>query len=239
MNSQINISSETNYKIALNSEINLYEETNLDKDIYLSANSKVSYIAIDKKDKANITRNFHLKRDAKLDLLITHFSNGIANTNIYLEEENAEVNLKILALGNEIKEVVNIYIEHQAKNTISTCDSYVTAKNASVLVSVQGKVLKGMTNANCSQKSRGIILSKNAMITINPTLLIDFYDVKAYHGAAIGKLDEEGLYYLMSRGLNKQDAEGLIIRGFLNPIYEKIKNEKILKDIKKIADSKI
>ena len=61
-----------------------------------------------------------------------------------------------------------------------------------------------MKNSNAYQSLKGIIGSDRAVIEVNPILLIDEYDVKAGHGATIGKLDEFSLYYLMSRGLNRK-----------------------------------
>jgi len=82
-----------------------------------------------------------------------------------------------------------------------------------------------MKQADAYQSLKGIIASDQAIIEVNPILLIDEYDVKAGHGATIGKLDENSVYYLMSRGLTRKDAERLMINGFLNPIISEITDE--------------
>jgi Fe-S cluster assembly protein SufD len=84
-----------------------------------------------------------------------------------------------------------------------------------------------MKQAHAFQTLKGIILSDQAIVNVNPILLIDEYDVKAGHGATIGKLEAEQLYYLQSRGLTKQQAEKLIIHGFIKPIIDHIKDEVI------------
>ena len=74
-----------------------------------------------------------------------------------------------------------------------------------------------------NQKSKGILLSKESAISANPLLQIDEYDCLASHGAGIGAIDEEDLFYLMSRGLTRSESEKLIIKGFINPIQENLK----------------
>ena len=61
------------------------------------------------------------------------------------------------------------------------------------------KIEKGMKNSNAFQTLKGIITSDQAIVEVNPILLIDEYDVKAGHGATIGKIEERILYYLNMR----------------------------------------
>ena len=60
-------------------------------------------------------------------------------------------------------------------------------------------------------------------------MYIDDYDVQASHAAAVGKMDEEHLYYLQSRGLTKKQAMQLITYGYLMPVVEVIDNDMIKK----------
>ena len=84
-----------------------------------------------------------------------------------------------------------------------------------------------------------IFLSETARADANPILLIDEYDVKAGHAAGVGKIDEEQLYYLMSRGLTRRAAEVLIIYGFLMPFIDEIRNESIKAEFEKVIARKI
>ena len=70
----------------------------------------------------------------------------------------------------------------------------------------------------------------DSRLDANPLLLIDEYDVEASHGAAIGKIDEEQLYYLMSRGLTLKVAESLIISGFLSPVLNILSTDALKQD---------
>jgi Fe-S cluster assembly protein SufD len=99
--------------------------------------------------------------------------------------------------------------------------------------SVNGKIEKGNSKSSCQQSNKGIILSQAADIKVVPTLLIDEYDVEASHGAAIGRIDDNQLFYLLSRGLNETQAKNLIISGYINPFIHKIKNEVVEEMVKR------
>ena len=68
-----------------------------------------------------------------------------------------------------------------------------------------------------------------------PELEIYADDVKCSHGSSSGNIDQDSLYYLMTRGMNRNDSTKLLIKGFLNDVIEFIKNPKI----KKFIESKL
>ena len=88
-----------------------------------------------------------------------------------------------------------------------------------------------MAKSKCVQLSKGIIMDDEAKITSKPILLIDEFDVIANHGASIGKMSDDSLFYLMSRGLTKKDAFLLVLNGIINPFIEKIFNEELKNEI--------
>ncbi len=193
-------------------------------------NSKVNYLLVcdlASKD-AKIHHYFVAERDAQMDLIGGFVSNILnAKMNAKLVGEGANVELRAVAISStDHKQVIDIEIIHAAPNSRGTMHNIAIAnKNGKVVLNGVEKILKGMKNADAYQSLKGIIASDDAIIEVNPILLIDEYDVKAGHGATIGKLDENSLYYLMSRGLNRKDAERLMINGFLNPIISEIDDE--------------
>ncbi|MBI2558057.1 Fe-S cluster assembly protein SufD [Candidatus Woesearchaeota archaeon] len=68
-----------------------------------------------------------------------------------------------------------------------------------------------------------------------PSLKIDANDVKASHGATIGQIDEEHLFYLMSRGMSRAEAEKLIVEGFFEPVIQKIPSEELKEKIREMV----
>jgi Fe-S cluster assembly protein SufD len=75
---------------------------------------------------------------------------------------------------------------------------------------------------DAKQTNRALLLSDDAQINSNPQLEIFADDVKCTHGAAIGQLDEEALFYLRARGLTANDARNLLIRAYAGDILERI-----------------
>jgi len=80
---------------------------------------------------------------------------------------------------------------------------------------------------NAFQSNRNILLSDSASVNTKPQLEIFADDVKCSHGCTIGRLDEEGLFYLQSRGIPEKTAKAMLLHGFAADILEKIKCEPI------------
>jgi len=84
------------------------------------------------------------------------------------------------------------------------------------------RVHKNAQRSDAYQANRNLILSDKARADSIPSLEIEANDVRCTHGATVGQVDEEQRFYLMARGLNKHDAERLIISGFFEPVLERI-----------------
>jgi len=83
------------------------------------------------------------------------------------------------------------------------------------------------------------MLSPKARGDANPMLLIDEDEVKAGHAASVGQVNKEQVFYLMSRGLTKEQAEKLIIYGFLAPVVNIIPIKKVEEQLKLLVERKL
>ena len=72
-----------------------------------------------------------------------------------------------------------------------------------------------------------------------PELEIYADDVKCSHGSSSGSIDNDSIYYLMSRGLNKKESTKLLINGFLNEVVDSIKSNSIRKFIHKKIENQL
>ena len=77
------------------------------------------------------------------------------------------------------------------------------------------------------QLSKAIILDPQAEFDAKPELEIYADDVKCSHGSSSGNIDENSIYYLMTRGISEKEAKKIIINGFLNDVFEPIANGEI------------
>ena len=170
--------------------------------------SNILYV-VDNNDKKDYT--YHLKEDA----VIYHFSiNSSSNVNITLEKEN----IKLYYYYNNINydnNAFNIEVTHQKDDTTSELFIHgVNVKGKKLDYEVNGIVPKNSNNCLCNQENQ-IINIGNGKSTIHPNLLIDNFNVESNHSAYIGKIKEDKVFYLMSRGLSKKEAYQLLLKGFL------------------------
>lgn len=84
------------------------------------------------------------------------------------------------------------------------------------------KIEKGAQRSNAYQRNENIILSDKAHVDTKPELEILANDVRCTHGATVGKLDTEGIFYLQSRGINKEEAQKLMLTGFFESVIDQI-----------------
>jgi Fe-S cluster assembly protein SufD len=84
-------------------------------------------------------------------------------------------------------------------------------------------VRPGAQKTNAQQTNKNLLLSEEALVNTNPQLEIEADDVKCAHGATIGQLDKEALFYLRSRGIGPEEAAGILTRGFIADLSERIR----------------
>ncbi len=144
-------------------------------------------------------------------------------------EASAKVRTAILAKDIESKHY-EILIQHNQPMTHGQMDNYGVVKDqAKLVIDGIGTITKGQHGSAAHQTNKIMMFDESCQACANPYLYIDDYDVQASHAAAVGKMDEEHLYYLQSRGLSKKQAMQLITYGYLMPVVEVIDNEMMKK----------
>ena len=86
-------------------------------------------------------------------------------------------------------------------------------------------VYKEAGKTDAQQNNKNLILSPSARVNSIPQLEIYEDDVKCSHGSTTGQIEEEALFYLQSRGINRTDAMELMVRGFANEVVVKVENQ--------------
>jgi Fe-S cluster assembly protein SufD len=82
---------------------------------------------------------------------------------------------------------------------------------------------------NAYQSNKNILLSDSATVNTKPQLEIFADDVKCSHGCTVGKLDEEALFYLRTRGISKENAQSMLLQAFASDMVAQIKPESLRK----------
>ncbi|HSH44472.1 MAG TPA: Fe-S cluster assembly protein SufD [Longimicrobiales bacterium] len=101
------------------------------------------------------------------------------------------------------------------------------------------RVHPGAQQTDAYQTNRNLLLSPDAESVSLPNLEIEADDVKCSHGATVGQLDEEELFYLLSRGLTRIQAERLVIFGFFGEVLDRLPLPAVVEELKAAIEAKI
>jgi Fe-S cluster assembly protein SufD len=228
----INISNENTKNNFLNfrQKINIGKNSilkNYSLDINPTSNIKYSFKDIDL-DKNSHLEYFILSKGSKF---AKHDINCSLNNNYGSVSLNG-----IIDLDNKKHHEIKTVIYHNEEN----CKSYQLIK--SVLNENSKGVYQGKIYVNSKaqktdgyQLSRALLLNDDVEFNAKPELEIYADDVKCSHGSTSGNIDENSIFYLMSRGLSHAQSKRLLTNGFLNEAVEKITNEKVKSLVKKLT----
>ncbi len=146
---------------------------------------------------------------------------------IYLVGEHARGTILSIAFAtNDQHQDAGAKIIHKAPNTSSTITSKSISKGAG-RTSYRGllKVAKGATGVKASVKCDALMLDPQSRSDTYPTMEIDEDKVAIAHEATVGKISDEQIFYLMSRGLSESDATAMIVQGFIEPFAKELPME--------------
>jgi Fe-S cluster assembly protein SufD len=141
-----------------------------------------------------------------------------------LLETGAEIVLNGLYIADGRQHIDNhTRVEHIAAHTRSEQDYRgVISDRARAVFNGKAKVHKDAQKTDAQQSNRNLLLSGQAEIDTKPELEIYADDVKCSHGATVGQLDEDALFYLLSRGIDRDTAKGLLIFAFVDDVMARI-----------------
>ena len=181
----------------------------------------------------NQTTDYHFEIDQ--DTIVFHYSiNSSSSVSVKMKNENINLSYYYNNINYDDNKF-HISVYHEKSNTHSELYNHgVNVKNNKLDYYVEGIVPKDSTNCICNQENQ-IINMGNGKSTICPNLLIDNYDVVSNHSAYIGSFSEDNLFYLMSRGISRDEANYLLLHGFLiNSSVDKDRIELFLKELANI-----
>lgn len=219
---------------------------NIISEVIVKDNAKVTFGTVDVLAEGFTTyvnRRGVTSRDAVIEwaLGMMNDSNTISENVTHLVGDNSEGHVKMVVVGRgSQKQNFTTKVIHWGKHTEGQILKHGVMKDAaSSIFNGVGKIEYGATKANAEQESRVLMLSEKARGDANPILLIDEDDVTAGHAASVGRVDPLQLYYLMSRGISKQDAERLVIHGFLAPVVNELPIEGVKKQLTEVIERKV
>jgi Fe-S cluster assembly protein SufD len=138
------------------------------------------------------------------------------------EEAYAEAAGALLARGRQ-RHDANLVIRHQMPRGMSRqIWRSVADEKAVCSVAARVEVARGAQKTDGEQSLKGLLLDRGATINAKPELEIFADDVKCAHGATVGELDRDALFYLQSRGVAPDEAEALLTRAFVADALDRV-----------------
>jgi len=244
MRLDINLEEDTSLNVINISNENIKNNfLNFRQKINIGKNSVLKNYSLDVNPTSNIKYSFKdidLDKNSHLEYFILSKGSKFAkhDINCSLNNEYGSVVLNgIIDLDKKRHHEIKTLINHNEEN----CKSYQLIK--SVLNENSKGVYQGKIYVNSKaqktdgyQLSRALLLNENVEFNAKPELEIYADDVKCSHGSTSGNIDENSIFYLMSRGLSHAQSKRLLTNGFLNEVIEKITNEDVKSLVKKLTD---
>ncbi|MGN1294970.1 MAG: SufB/SufD family protein [Bacilli bacterium] len=184
-----------------------------------------------------------LKNDSFFKGALADFSYGNKEFNFDCELRGqgayATWNLASLSTKEDIKSFT-ISFYHYAPHTYAKMENYGVCENESKMYFLgTSSIEKGAKKSSTHQSAKIMVFDPSCKAKASPTLCIDENDVEASHAAVVGQINEDHIFYLMSRGLEEEDAKKLITLGYLNPILNFFDEGEILEEIKQSIEKRM
>ena len=219
---------------------------NIVSEFFNDENSKFEHIKIINQDITD-TFIYHLfgncQKHSNIKVINFSFSDNPVRNEVNLQLEGAECNVTVASLGLGQKDTSicdnTVFISHQEESSKSR-QIIKNALSGGAKAIFQGKIYVSSVAQKTDgyQMSNGLILTDDCQFLVKPELEIYADDVKCSHGSASGSLNEDSIFYLMSRGLNYKQSKELLINGFMLDVVEKITDSEIKNLIKNMIGLK-
>ena len=213
---------------------------------YLDDNSILKYTAIQNEHNLSFVNNFHfieIKKGAELSSLELLLNGKFLRNNIFvnLTGEHSSASLLGLALADK-NQIFDNYtlVNHKVANCNSSeLYKYILDDEASACFDGKIIVSKDAQQTTAYQSNKNICLTPNAKMETRPQLEIYADDVRCSHGATVGQLDQQAIYYLQQRGISQKEAQQMLMFAFANDILLKINVEPLKIKLSELINSRL
>lgn len=215
-------------------------------EVVCKPGSKVQFATVHHlgKDTTDLSfRRASVDNDASVQWIVGEMNMGdtMSDTSSILKGNGSNSDAKVICVGTGDQKLnITTRAVHFGRSSSSDMLTRAVMRDeSSAIINGITKIEKGATNAHGEQTERVLMLSPAARGDANPILLIDEDEVTAGHAASAGQVDKFQLYYLMSRGISREEATKLIIYGFLEPIVSQIPIPKLEERLGEFVERKL
>lgn len=205
-------------------------------EVFVGENAVLDLYELEETHESTVRfNNLYVRQEAGSNVLLNGMTlhNGTTRntTEVTLAGRGAEINLCGMAIADKNEQVDNhTFIDHQVPDcTSNELFKYVLDDQATGAFAGKVLVREGAQHTNSQQTNRNICATREARMYTQPQLEIYADDVKCSHGATVGQLDENALFYMQQRGISLKEARLLLMFAFVNEVIDQIRME-ALKD---------
>ena len=215
-------------------------------ELFSRGGAQVQYLSLQRMGRGGVylaNQRTLAERDSTLDTLNVALGGSVGRVDLNARLLGAGANSDMLGLyfGDEDQHFdFNTSQDHVAPNAHSDL-LYKGALDGAARGVFRGiiRVHEGAQGTDAYQTNRNLILSDQAVATSLPNLEIEADDVRCSHGATVGQLDAEALFYLMSRGLGREQAERLVVLGFLGEVLSRLPLGGVVEKVTRAIEDKL
>src|SRR5690606_26977079 len=209
----------------------------------LGKNAVVTHVTIDLSARAVShfsTNEYHLADGARLRTLVIHAGANLSRTQVFPHMGGAEAHADITGL-NLVSDGQHADITMETLHAVPHTSSQplfksITRGHGKAIVQGKLVVARDAQKTDAKFMHQGLMLSDDAEILSKPELEIYADDVVCGHGSTCGKLDEDSLFYLLSRGIPKAEAETMLVRGFIAELIDPIEDSALNEALQGVID---
>jgi Fe-S cluster assembly protein SufD len=215
-------------------------------EIVVEDGAKVEYVSVQNLSRGTwhfASHHARVERDAELDWVTGGFGSGKGKVRIQNDLAGPGATSRVtgayFADGAQHLDY-DTFQEHIAPSTTSDF-AFKGALRDEARAVWRGmiRVEEDAQKTNAYQENRNLLLSKTAHADSIPGLEIMANDVRCTHGATLGQVDREQLFYLMTRGLSRSEAERLIVRGFFQDVLDRVELEPVREALASALEARI
>ncbi len=225
-NSKVNFLQEAYSKLDAQEGQSLYSEVT---EVYLGEDAEVNFSSLQNFEgsvHSTLNRRCVAQKDSRMNWTVGHIGGGTTRSRVEsaLDGPGAAAEDVEIVFGSESQRVDAVTdLTHRSTHTTGHVLARGVLRDTSrVIFKGMIRIDEGAKNSNSYLAEHAMILSKKARADAIPGLEIKTNEVKATHSGSVSQVDEEQIFYLMSRGLSQSEAQRLIIIGFLHPAVQRI-----------------
>ncbi|MES2744983.1 MAG: Fe-S cluster assembly protein SufD [Bdellovibrionota bacterium] len=212
--------------------------TNAVSDVFVKDGAECQYVlerVLKPQNSFVSSHTFHVGRDARIESFNLALGGQLNRSHLIfrMTAEGASAKLDGLYIAPDQSHIDNVTeVVHLAPNT-SSAQLYKGVLEGKSRAVFNGKItiVKDAQKVDAQQLNKNLLMSADAEVDSRPQLVIDANDVKCSHGATIGQIDSQELFYLQSRAISKDDAKRMLAKAFIGDVMGRIKHPSLRKHL--------